>query len=89
MADTVNTMPEKTMQAFADHGEVKGDQVTGRADEAREVIAALEALGISYDDVVEVLEDEGVDKFDKSWSELVETVRGALDGAKAKTSGNG
>ena len=89
VADTVNTMPEKTMQAFADHGEVKGDQVTGRADEAREVIAALEALGISYDDVVEVLEDEGVDKFDKSWGELVETVEGALDGAKAKVSGNG
>jgi transaldolase len=89
VADTVNTMPEKTMQAFADHGEVKGDQVTGRADEAREVIDALEALGISYDDVVEVLESEGVDKFDKSWGELVETVRDALDGAKAKTSGNG
>lgn len=89
VADTVNTMPEKTMQAFADHGEVKGDQVTGRADEAREVIAATEALGISYDDVVQVLEDEGVDKFDKSWGELVETVKGALDGAKAKVSGNG
>ena len=89
VADTVNTMPEKTMQAFADHGEVKGDQVTGRADEAREVIDALEALGISYDDVVEVLENEGVDKFDKSWGELVETVRDALDGAKAKISGNG
>jgi len=89
VADTVNTMPEKTMQAFADHGEVKGDQVTGRAAEAREVIAAIEALGISYDDVVQVLEDEGVDKFDKSWTELVETVRGALDGAKAKVSENG
>src|SRR6478735_8430503 len=86
VADTVNTMPEKTMQAFADHGELKGDQVSGRADEAREVIAAIEALGISYDDVVQVLEDEGVDKFDKSWGELVETVKGALDGAKAKTS---
>jgi transaldolase len=77
-------MPEKTMQAFADHGEVNGDQVTGRADEAREVIAAIEALGISYDDVVAVLEDEGVDKFDKSWGELVGTVETALDEAKAK-----
>jgi transaldolase len=84
VADTVNTMPEKTMQAFADHGEVQGDRVTGRADEAREVMSAIEALGISYDDVVEVLEEEGVDKFDKSWGELVETVRGALDEAKAK-----
>jgi transaldolase len=86
VAGTVNTMPEKTMQAFADHGEVKGDQVTGRADEAREVLAAIEALGISYDDVVEVLETEGVDKFDKSWDELVATVEGALDEAKAKVS---
>jgi transaldolase len=88
VADTVNTMPEKTMQAFADHGEVKGDQVTGRADEARAVIASIEALGISYDDVVQVLEDEGVDKFDKSWTELVTTVETALDEAKAKA-GNG
>jgi transaldolase len=83
VANTVNTMPEKTMQAFADHGEVHGDQVSGRAEEARQVIADLERLGISYDDVVEVLEDEGVDKFDKSWGELVETVKTALDEAKA------
>jgi transaldolase len=86
VAGTVNTMPEKTLQAFADHGEVKGDQVSGRADEAREVLAAIEALGISYDDVVEVLETEGVDKFDKSWDELVATVEGALDEAKARVS---
>ena len=89
VADTVNTMPEKTMQAFADHGEVKGDRVTGLADEARQVFEDLEGLGISYDDVVDVLENEGVDKFDKSWGELVETVRDALDGAKAKSSGKG
>jgi transaldolase len=82
-------MPEKTMQAFADHGEVKGDRVTGLADEARQVFEDLEGLGISYDDVVDVLENEGVDKFDKSWGELVETVRDALDGAKAKSSGKG
>ncbi len=89
VADTVNTMPEKTMQAFADHGVVEGDRVSGLADEARGVLAAIEGLGISYDDVVTVLEDEGVDKFDKSWGELVETVKSALDGAKAKVSGNG
>lgn len=83
VAGTVNTMPEKTMQAFADHGEVKGDQVTGRYEEARATMAALEALGISYDEVVEVLEDEGVDKFDTSWAELVDTVRTALDDARA------
>jgi transaldolase len=88
VADTVNTMPEKTMQAFADHGVVEGDRVSGRADEAREVLAAIEALGISYDDVVQVLEDEGVDKFDKSWTELVTTVETALNEAKAEE-GNG
>ena len=84
VADTVNTMPEKTMQAFADHGEVTGDEVSGKGDEARAVLAAIEALGISFDDVVQVLEDEGVDKFDKSWAELVATVESALDEAKAK-----
>ena len=72
------------MQAFADHGEVTGDEVSGKGDEARAVLAAIEALGISFDDVVQVLEDEGVQKFDASWSELVATVEGALDEAKAK-----
>ena len=52
------------------------------------MLAAIEALGISFDDVVQVLEDEGVDKFDKSWAELVATVEGALDEAKAKLAGN-
>jgi transaldolase len=84
VADTFNTMPEKTMQAFADHGQVTGDQVSGRADQARDELAAIEALGISYDDVVTVLEDEGVDKFITSWNELVDTVQTALDEAKGQ-----
>lgn len=78
VADTVNTMPEKTMQAFADHGEVTGDAVTGTADQARETMAALAAVGIDFDDVVAVLEDEGVQKFAKSWDELVGKVTEAL-----------
>jgi transaldolase len=78
--DTVNTMPEKTMRAFADHGEVHGDTVSGRADDARRTMEAIAAQGISYDDVVAVLEKEGVEKFEKSWHELVETVRAALQG---------
>ena len=77
----VNTMPEATMLAFADHGEVAGDTVRGRYDESRAVIDALERLGISYDDVVQVLEDEGVAKFEASWTELLDTVTGALKGA--------
>lgn len=81
VADTVNTMPEKTMEAFADHGEVRGDQVTGRYDEARAVLDALAAQGIDYDDVIATLEREGVEKFAASWAELVETVRTGLEGA--------
>lgn len=80
-ADTVNTMPEKTLKAFADHGEVTGDTVKGTYDAAREVIAGLEAEGISYDEVVEILEREGLEKFDDSWSELLQTVSAELDKA--------
>jgi transaldolase len=75
----VNTMPEKTLNAFADHGELTGDTVTGRADEAAEIFAALAAVGIDFDDVLEVLETEGVDKFVTSWNELVETVAAQLE----------
>jgi transaldolase len=70
----VNTMPEKTMQAFADHGEVTGDTVTGRGAEAAEVFEKLAAVGIDFDDVLVVLEREGVEKFVTSWDELVATV---------------
>jgi transaldolase len=82
VADTVNTMPEKTLLAFADHGEVRGDTVTGTAAEAQQVFDALERVGIDLTDVFLVLEDEGVEKFEKSWSELGDTVRGQLDGAR-------
>jgi transaldolase len=83
----VNTMPQATIDAFADHGEVTGDTVRGDTAHdsygaARKVIADLEALGISYDDVVQVLEDEGVSKFEVSWNELLDTVSGALKDAK-------
>ncbi len=81
VANTVNTMPEKTMQAFADHGEVQGDQVTPHYDDARQVIADLESEGISYDEVVAALEDEGVQKFDASWAELLETVKTEIEKA--------
>jgi transaldolase len=83
VANTVNTMPEKTLQAFADHGEVHGDQVSGTKAEAQRLFDDLASLGIDFDDVVEVLEREGVQKFDASWAELVEDVQIALDEAKA------
>jgi len=79
---TVNTMPEKTMQAFADHGEVEGDQVTTKYAEAHQVMDDLARLGIDYDDVIEVLENEGVEKFVKSWDELTATVQDQMNGAK-------
>ncbi len=83
VADTVNTMPEKTLEAFADHGEVEGDQVTGRADDAQQVFDDLASVGIDFDDVLVVLETEGVDKFKKSWDELVETVRGQMEATRS------
>ena len=69
-------MPEETLEAFADHGEIRGDTVTGQYDDAQQVIDDLADVGIDYDDVVEVLEDEGVEKFETSWDELLETVDG-------------
>ena len=76
---TVNTMPEDTLWAAADHGEVRGDTVRGTYAEARKVLDDLAALGIDYDDVVAVLEREGVDKFEKSWEELLGAVHTELE----------
>jgi transaldolase len=73
--NTVNTMPEATIKATADHGELHGDTVHGTYDAARQVFEDLEKLGIGYDDVVQVLEDEGVAKFEASWNELLDTIR--------------
>ncbi|GAA1160888.1 transaldolase [Nocardioides aquiterrae] len=83
VAETVNTMPEKTLDAFADHGEVLGDVVTGKAGEGRAILDRLVELGIDWEDVLVVLETEGVDKFKKSWEELLETVSGQMEKAKA------
>ena len=68
--NTVNTMPEKTLDAVADHGVIRGDTVTGTADAAQEVFDKLEAAGINLTDVFIVLEDEGVEKFAKSWQRV-------------------
>lgn len=70
----VNTMPEKTLEAFADHGEVRGDTVTAHASEAAETLTALSEVGVDFADVLAQLEREGVDKFVVSWDELVATV---------------
>jgi transaldolase len=80
--NTVNTMPEKTIDAVADHGVITGDAVTGTAGAAQEVFDKLSAVGIDLPDVFKVLEDEGVEKFEKSWLELLEATQGQLDAAK-------
>jgi transaldolase len=78
----VNTMPEKTLDATFDHGVVKGDTISGTYGEAAGVLSALEGLGVSYDDVVALLESEGLDKFVASWKELLADVEGALATAR-------
>lgn len=81
-AGTVNTMPEKTLHAYAEHGRRPEDAVRGRYDEARQVLDDLAALGIDYDEVVDKLEREGVEKFVASWTELVETVEKQMEASK-------
>src|SRR5919199_1754137 len=73
--ETVNTMPLETIEAFQDHGEVRGDTVLEGIDDARELIAKLREVGVDYDDVVETLEEEGVQKFSDSFAELVDGIR--------------
>jgi transaldolase len=82
--DTVNTMPESTMHATQAHGTIRGDTIHGTYEESRQVIQQLEGLGISYDDVVTVLENEGVQKFEASWNELLGTIKAEM-AARAKS----
>ncbi|MFD5159331.1 transaldolase [Streptomyces hawaiiensis] len=76
---TVNTMPEATLNAVADHGDVRGDTVTGGYEQARADLAAVERLGIAYDEVVRQLEDEGVAKFEVAWQDLLDAVTKSLN----------
>ena len=86
---TVNTMPEATLNAVADHGKVRGDTVRGSYSQAQQVLDRLTALGISYDDVVGALEDEGVRKFEDSWNELIGSVAEQLREAGATVDASG
>ncbi len=76
---TVNTMPEATLNAVADHGDVQGDTVTGGYAQARADLAAVERLGIAYDEVVRQLENEGVAKFEVAWQDLLDAVTKSLN----------
>jgi transaldolase len=75
---TVNTMPQATLEAVADHGVIPADSVTGTYDGARAALAALAEAGIDLDDVTRVLEDEGVEKFAKAWRTLEDGVASSL-----------
>ncbi|MBD0675433.1 transaldolase [Streptomyces sp. CBMA156] len=75
---TVNTMPEATLDATADHGVVTGNTIVPNYADAKAVLDAIAAAGVDYDDVVQLLEDEGVEKFEQSWNELLDTVTASL-----------
>lgn len=77
-AQTVNTMPGKTLEAAADHAHITGDTVTDSYPQARQVLADLERLDVSYTEVTAQLETEGVAKFEESWTQLLTTVEGEL-----------
>jgi transaldolase len=76
--DTVNTMPEKTLMAYADHGR-PGTPIQKAYDEAAAVMQSVRDAGVDLDDVFRVLEAEGVQKFIDSWDELTESVRTQLE----------
>ncbi|MGH3951375.1 MAG: transaldolase [Pseudonocardiaceae bacterium] len=78
----VNTMPEATLRAVADHGTVRGDSIRGSYADAQQVFDELAAVGVSYEDVVLGLEQAGVRAFAESWSELLESVTVALRRAR-------
>jgi len=81
--NTVNTMPEATLDATADHGVIRGNTIAGTYADAQKVLDDLAKLGIAYNDVIEVLEVEGVQKFDDSYTQLAESVKAQVAAAGA------
>ncbi|HEY7100911.1 MAG TPA: transaldolase [Mycobacteriales bacterium] len=77
----VNTMPEATLDAVADHGQLRGDTVTTMYEQAHQIEQRLAAVGVDYDDVVQTLEDEGVKKFEDSFAEMSNQVADSLKAA--------
>ena len=73
--ETVNTMPEETIRAFQDHGEIRGDTVMEDVEDAHTLFADIAKVGVDYDDVTETLELEGVQKFADSFVELLAGIR--------------
>ncbi|WP_018179436.1 transaldolase [Jongsikchunia kroppenstedtii] len=81
---TVNTLPEKTMDAFADHGVVNNESIIGLGPASQQVFDDIAAAGVDFVDVFEVLESEGVSKFEVAWNELLEATQKTLDQAVAQ-----
>jgi len=79
--DTVNTMPEATLRAVADHGVVRGDTIRNGYAAARKVIEDLRTAGVDIADVADVLEQQGVASFEKSWEELIASVTQQIEKA--------
>jgi transaldolase len=76
--NVVNTMPESTLRAVADHGDVPADSIRGSCAESQLVLDGLRDLGISYADSMQSLEDEAVVKFEASWTQLGDHLAEAL-----------
>ncbi len=81
--NVVNTMPEKTLNALADHGQTAGDTISGSYEEANGVLDAVATAGVDYNDVVTQLEVEGLEKFVAAWEDLLKNLQKELDAAKA------
>ena len=82
--DTVNTMPEATLQAVAHHGQIHGDAVRGSYEAARKVLAELSRMGLDMEEVADTLEQQGVASFAKSWDELIASVTRQTEKSGAK-----
>ncbi|WP_411093698.1 transaldolase [Streptomyces sp. 049-1] len=82
--NTVNTVPEATLFATEEHGQIRGDAVTGTYTQSRIDLTALERLGISYEEVVQQLEDEGVAAFEAAWKDLAKALSECLHGMGAE-----
>ncbi len=86
---TVNTMPEATLQAVYDHGKVRGDTVTGSCEQAQRVMDAVREAGVDYDDVVRLLEEDGLQKFEQAWNDLIASMTDQLEKAGAEVTSTG
>jgi transaldolase len=81
--DVVNTMPEATLRAVADHGEITADSVRGHYQEAQQLLDALQRVGVDYDDSMHKLENDGVAKFEDSWTRLSEHLAKTLQAQRS------